>query len=87
MIAHKGQFQLDGSQCDHICSYQCQPSIDNYKFVVINVVVRRPISAIPVLNFSLSLFTSLFESLFSKIFNLFLFGTSNPQLADKKDSN
>ena len=46
------------------------------------LVVQRPISAIPGLNFNAGLYISFFQSLLQKI-SLFLFRTSNDQIASK----
>ena len=48
-------------------------------------VFRKPISANPELNFNLGFYTSLFDSLFGIIFST-LYGASNHQIVDKKNS-
>ena len=48
-------------------------------------VFRKPISANPGLNFNLDFYTSLFDSLFGIIFST-LYGASNHQIVDKKNS-
>ena len=48
-------------------------------------VFRKPISTNPGLNFNLDFYTSLFDSLFGIIFST-LYGASNHQIVDKKNS-
>ena len=53
--------------------------------MILGPVFLKPISANPGLNFNLGFYTSLFDSLFGIIFST-LYGASNHQIVDKKNS-
>ena len=53
--------------------------------MILGPVFRKLISANPGLNFNLGFYTSLFDSLFGIIFST-LYGASNHQIVDKKNS-